>query len=489
MASTAVTTAPAAARGLTRVSSWTLIVWLATAVYAVGLTAESISRQNHFRTGFDAAIEDQFLWLAAHGHHLFSTIVDRSLVADHFQPGLLLLTPLYWLGLGVSGMLAAQSIALALVAPALYALARDRGASPRLAALPALLWLASPWTATVNLFDFHPEAFVPVLLVVGVLASFRERWLVLALTAAVAMSVKEDIPLAYFMFGVVLIWSGKRRAGAILAAASAAAFVVAHEVEVHTGNAYVFFGQRFAGDRGHTVGQALVWMLEHPGRTVLDITSQSGVVVFALFLATAGLALLAPRWLLLAVPTLAHNLLSAYPFQHSLEYQYHLLAATGLFVAAAVGVPKVARFDRTRRLAVAVAVGAAALVALSAGISVHVTRSPIQYRDTARVEKALSVIPPGASVAASVHLEPHLSHRVELYTLPEPFVPIDWGGSSTRAELAEKTRSVRYVALVSGDGPLEYKHRVETVLPLVRREGFREIYRDGSIIVLERSRS
>src|SRR5436309_2997454 len=153
MASTAVTAAPASARGLARVSAWGLVVWLAAAVYAIGLSAESIYRQNHFRTGFDLAIEDQFLWLAAHGHHLFSTIVDRSLVADHFQPGLLLLTPLYWLGLGVSGLLVAQSLALALVAPALYALARDRGASPMVAAVPALLWLVSPWTTSVNLYE------------------------------------------------------------------------------------------------------------------------------------------------------------------------------------------------------------------------------------------------------------------------------------------------------------------------------------------------
>src|SRR5207247_4459547 len=110
-ASTTGPTAPAAARRLTRLSAWPIVVWFATGVYAVALSAESIYRHNHFNTGFDTAIEDQFLWLAAHGHHLFSTIVDRSLVADHFQPGLLLLTPLYWLGLGFPGLLAAPSVA------------------------------------------------------------------------------------------------------------------------------------------------------------------------------------------------------------------------------------------------------------------------------------------------------------------------------------------------------------------------------------------
>src|SRR5947207_4532058 len=213
-------------------SVWAIFVWVGTGVYAIALSAESIYRQNHFGTGFDTAIADQLLWLAANGHTLFSTIVDRSLLAGHFQPGLLLLTPLYWIGLGVPSLLTAQSLALALVAPALYALARDRGASPIFATIPALLWLVSPWTASVNLFEFHPEVFVPVLLVLSVLGSLQERWVVLGATAALAMSFKEDVPLVYLMLGVMLILSGRRRPGTILAVTSASVFVLAHEVIV-----------------------------------------------------------------------------------------------------------------------------------------------------------------------------------------------------------------------------------------------------------------
>jgi hypothetical protein len=89
-------------------------------------------------------------------------------------------------------------------------------------------------------------------------------------------------------------------------------------------------------------------------------------------------------------------------------------------------------------------------------------------------------------VAASTHLLPHLSQRAELYTLPEPFVPIDWGGSVTPAELRAKVRGVRYVALVEGDGPFEYPRDIATVVPLVRKAGFVEIYRDGPVRVFER---
>ena len=135
---------PTIVRGGTRVPCGSP-PWLGTALYALLLSAESIADHGNSHTGFDTAIYDQALWLLANGHEPFSTVVSRPLFADHFQPGLVLLTPLYWLGLGVPGILAVQSIGLALTAPALFVLARAYGASPPFAAIPALLWLACPW--------------------------------------------------------------------------------------------------------------------------------------------------------------------------------------------------------------------------------------------------------------------------------------------------------------------------------------------------------
>ena len=137
-------------------STWIVAVWIGTVAYAVLLSLETIADHNAFRTSVDLAFYDQLLWLLSHGHEPFSTVVSRPLLADHFQPGLLLLTPIYWLGLGVPGILTAQAIGLALAAPALFALARASGAPPAVASIPAFLWLACPWVATMNLFEFHP---------------------------------------------------------------------------------------------------------------------------------------------------------------------------------------------------------------------------------------------------------------------------------------------------------------------------------------------
>jgi uncharacterized membrane protein len=484
MTSAAVSTAPAAVKRLTRASTWTIAVWIGTAVYATALSAESIYRHSRYATGFDTAIYDQLLWLAAHGHDLFSTVVSRPMLGDHFEPGLLLLTPLYWLGLGVPGLLAAQSIGLALTAPALYMLARDRGASPALASLPALLWLASPWTASVNLFDFHPFAFAPVLLVLSVLGALRGQWLLLGVTAAVAMSLKEDIALIYFVLGILLALNGSKRAGAILSGASVLVLVVAREAISANGDSLGTFGKRFAGDRGDSMGDAFVWMAHHPLATISDVMGESGPGTFLLLLATAGLAFLAPRWLLLAVPTLLHNALSDYSIQHSLGVHYHLMVATGLFIAAAIGVKRVAAFSQTTKPAVTGAVTVALATAFLGDVYVHRNWEP-HVADRQQIEAALARIPANAPAAAAVRLEPHLSHRIELYTLPEPFAPIDWGSPLTAGEMKARAERVQFVAVIDGGGPNEFK-QIDALVPSLLRSGFVQIYREGEIRVLKR---
>jgi uncharacterized membrane protein len=470
-----------------RVCTWTVVVGAAAAVYAVVLSLESIYQHVTFRTGFDTAIYDQYLWLLAHGHEAFSTVLNRPMLGDHFQPGLALLTPLYSLDVGVPGLLVIQSVALALAAPALYALARHWGAKPPLAAVPAILWLVSPATALANQFEFHLTVFVPALLVLGVLAAERRQHVLLLGTAALAMSFKEDIPLTYVMLGVLIAVRGQRRLGMILATASATWFVVAHQVLAARGGSFDAFGERFAGDRGDSINEALLWVATHPLAAAGDIASQSLVWLLILFLTTGGLALLGPQWMILSLPTLSYNMLSAYDEQHDLLHHYHLLTAAGFFVAAAYG----ARHVETLKLkawggrVMTVGIGCAAAIAITLGVVAH-GRIYDLGSDGRATRDALSRIPPGAAVAATPHLQPHLSQRVELYTLPEPFIQIAPGNAITGKELAERANNVEFVAYLERDQTNEFRGDIRVVLPMLREAGFREILRRGPVHIYQR---
>jgi uncharacterized membrane protein len=481
-------TAGTAARSSARDRFAPVLVWVAALVYVVVLSLESISAHRSYVTGFDTALYDQFLWLLANGHEPFSTVVGKSMLADHFQPGLTLLTPVYWFGGGVSALLVVQSAALALTGPALYALARASGARPALAAVPALLWIACPFVARLNLWEFRPTAFVSVLLVLSVLGALERRLWLLVLTGVVALSLKEDVALVYLALGAVLALRGDRRLGAIVAAVSTAWFVIASVVIRSGSGSLDVFGRRFAGDRGDSVPEAIVWMAQHPLATVDDIARESVVYLVALLVATAGLPLLAPLWLLLALPSAAHNALSAYEPQHHLNFHYHQPTMTGLFIAAAVGVHRLHGAGRGLRVGAAAGIAAAAILAVVAGSWAHAHPSEGVRLPREPTNAALALVPPDAPVAASSHLLPHLSQRTDVYAFPAPFLPLDIGTPLTEGELAERARKVDYVVYRENDLPVEYLGTPASALAMLDREGFIPIRRVGPVTVFARSR-
>jgi uncharacterized membrane protein len=482
-----------AERALSASRWWFVAVWGGAAIFATLLSLEAIHDHSTYHTGFDTAVYDQLLWLLAHGQDPFSTVVSRPMLADHFQPGLVLLTPLYWLGLGVPGILAAQAIGLALTAPALYVLARSLGASAGVAAIPAFAWLVCPWVASFGLFEFRPTAFLPVLLALSVYAALARRDVLFWSSAILALSLKEDIPLTYLMLAGLLFYYGRRRTGTVLAVVSVAWFVVASWAIQVLSNSYDAFGQRFAGERGDSVGDALLWSLEHPLQTLSDVVSQSLLGVLAMFVSTAGLGLLAPAWLLLALPTIAYNALSDYSSQHDLVHHYHLGTLAGFFVAAGVGAARVGTLGRRGRLGLSVLIALGAVVAVFGGARVHGDSGEGVTLDESAAERALALIPSNAPAAAVLPLLPHLSQRQELYTLPEPFIQLPWGSSLTADELAARAKHVDYVAYIPGKqvgtfftGELGRKTAVADVRPLLDREGFVVIARAGPLEILKR---
>ena len=103
------------------------------------------------------------------------------------------------------------------------------------------------------------------------------------------------------------------------------------------------------------------------------------------------------------------------------------------------------------------------------------------------------MIPDGVPVAATRTLIPHLSQRVDVYSLPEPFEQIDWGSSLTREELLERAPRIRYVAYAEGDqigtfytGELGRDTAVPDIRPRLEELGFVVVARAGTVEVLAR---
>ena len=472
-----------------------VVVFIAAIGYAALAAYFSFRKHDAFLSGYDLANFDQELWLLAHGYEPLNTQDGRLFWGEHFSLSIALLTPLYVLGAGAKTLLGLQALTMAAVAPLLYAVARAYGARPWLAVLPALLWLSSPLTLVSNLVDVHHIPLAAPAIVGSVLALKRDRLLVFGVLGALACFTKEDVPLMYVMLGLVVALEGRRRLGAAISAASLAIFIFAVAVFMPAfGDSSSWFVKRFAGDRGDSMADVTVWIVRHPVAAMGDLlTTQNASVVLALLLMTGGLCLLAPRWMLLGLPALGHDLLSAYPPQHELGTQYFVPVALSFSIAAAVGVHRLDLVGRVPRLVLAAGITVGFVTAV---FGVTAVKSGSEW-DSAAIaavggpaarEQAIALIPDGAIVAATPRLSAHLGQRREIYALPMPFLGgAEFGADWSAEEMARRAKRVRWVILDTQDRPIEFPLVPERLVPLLPRLGFHEIFRRGSVYVYRRS--
>ena len=456
----------------------------ASAAYALAVGTLALLRYASFASDFDHGIFSQYVWLLGHLHEPFNTVNLRTLLGDHVEPGIALLAPLGTLGVGAPGILVVQTLALAATAPLLYLLARERGAHGWIAAVPALLWCASPVVLRPALHDFHPEALVPVLLVGGLLALERERTAWFLVTAVVACSMKEDIGLTYAALGLVLLWEGRRRLGAALAVGAAAWSALAVYVVLPAfGNAATEeFGPRFAGDRGDSFSDVVRYGLLHPFSTVDRALTPTDVGILAmLVLTTGGLCLLAPRWLVVVVPAAALNLLSAYDLQHTIQYHYWIVAAAAASAAGAVGAARVRAPAATTWLRWAAGAGIVLLVLSLQWVGAISRQIHAEWPRRADRQAVLDAIPAGASVAAPMHALSHLAERRRIFVVPEPMIPVRVGVKSG-VDRERLTRELEYVVF---DPEMRFwgAPTVAQVAAEIERLGFREVMRRGGTVL------
>ncbi|MFN8549101.1 MAG: DUF2079 domain-containing protein [Candidatus Eisenbacteria bacterium] len=199
-----------------------LLVWVAALLWAVVYTLYCSAR--HLRlnsTGYDLAIESQVLWNLAHGHGFASSIEVPNYLGDHFVPSYALLAPLYWLWDDVRMLLAAQSLWLALGAPAVYRIARRRSGDSLLSTVLGLGYLLIPAVGFMCKFDAHwVTASLPVLLWAMAMWEEERRWSWAALLLF-SLTIREEVGLAVGLLALLgLTRRGYRRLGLVLAVVS-----------------------------------------------------------------------------------------------------------------------------------------------------------------------------------------------------------------------------------------------------------------------------
>src|SRR5512133_4035399 len=212
-----------------------VLLWVAIAAYAAGLSALSILRHRAFSTGrFDLGNMVQAVWSTAHGHPLQITGLrgdQISRLGAHFDPILAAVAPLWLAWPSPDMLLVVQAAAVALGALPVYWLANKHLGSNRAALGFALAYLLYPPTQWLTLNEFHPVALACPLLLFAFWYLDEDRLGAFGIFAVLAALTKEEIPLVIAGMGLWYAISRRRwvEGGAI---AIAGVLVTAISVEV-----------------------------------------------------------------------------------------------------------------------------------------------------------------------------------------------------------------------------------------------------------------
>lgn len=446
-------------------------------------------RHHGLNSGYDVAYAQQATWLIRNGYSPFMTIRGLHLLADHTY---YVLFPLSWLTAvlpTVPTLLALQAAGLAFAVVPLYAFCRRIA---RLAVLPSAVVLAAygihPAVQNVNAFEFHAETVLaPAALIGAVLFAFQARWYAYAGCLAVVLLSREDLAVVAAGIALLLLLTGRWRAGVLSLIAITVWFTVNLRIQTHFAGGQFVQGTRLS-QYGESLPSIALFLATHPRTVAAALLTPGNIrVVVALLAPVLFLPLLAPRWLLPGIPLHAVYLLSDTAPAHTIVFHYTLAINCFLFVALAVALGRSARI-RQRGALLAVLLVVVVLGNLRWGTA-SLLDAPWRWGERDSLDRArlaaARVVPAGAPVSASDSLLPMLSARRDVYLFPTPFERYDPGAvDSVPREV--RRREVSYLAVDTTLSPPWDADKAAALDRLTAEETFFKVFDRLGVAVYQR---
>ena len=317
--------------------------------YTVWMSYETVLRYNTFKaTAFDLGNMDQVLWNTLRGRFFQFTNQGSDFygpptrLAIHVEPIILPLSLLYLFHADARLLVVFQTLMIASGAWPIYVLTRKYvPALPLLAPVLVLAYYLMPSLLSLNLFDFHPLSLATPFLLYAVLALEYKRYGLFLLACVLAASCKEDVPLAVALLGVLVIWKYRLpRLGILLIVCGTLWSMIAFLVVIphfYPGAVHSNYWYRYES-LGSSPGAAIINILLHPWLLfVTFLTLDRFYYIAGLLRSTGFFAVLAPEWLLPALPALAINLFSDYPLYYSGVYHYNAVIIPFIMLAVIHG--------------------------------------------------------------------------------------------------------------------------------------------------------
>ncbi|MCB0193886.1 MAG: DUF2079 domain-containing protein [Anaerolineae bacterium] len=434
---------------------------------------------------------DQALWNTIRGKPLVMTTMQEvtSRWGLHFEPTLLLLTPVYAVFRVPQTLIILQSIIVTAGAIPIFFLARQELQSDLAGYIYSLVYLLFPALEGALLFDFHAAALAAALLSFALWFLANRQYRLLFVMLLLAMGCREDISLIVLLMGGYIWLVQRQRSWAVTIMGTGFLwFCLANLVLIPIfspvgDNIHI---TRY-GQWGDSMGQVIVNLLTHPLEAMTFVFSGDRLrYLLRLTMPVAFTALLDPLTLLMTLPVLAINTLSDWPPNYQLDrFHYSAIIVPFVVVASVNGVTRLVKFAAPKFKHVKPRFLQNSLLAM---IFIVILAYHVQFGHTPigqyfewplvtehhrKVDAILSQIPPQAVVAAQNNLVPRISQREWIFILPKlsqadqqaeyivvdmqsPLFPYDHIENYC-ADIAKFLATPEYGLIVADDGLLLFK--------------------------------
>lgn len=392
-------------------------------LFVGGLTA--MRYLNHQTPAFDFGIFAQMFYNMKETL-LPNTTVERDMFLSHFavhiSPIYYLLLPIYWLFPNpVVLQIAQAAIVVSGVIP-LYLLCRHYGLSGKITVCTGVAYCAFPALMGGCFYDIHENMFLTPLLLWLFYFYEKRRFPGVYIFAVLTLMVKEDAMIYIAAFALFVMLSRRDwKHGFILLGMAAVYFISAVAILNSLGQGAMTnrFENYMTDQRLGLIGVILT-IFKDPAYLLSEIFNSEKLVFLLIMLVPLGFLPLLnkkPSQMLLLIPFLVISLMSDYPYQHSIHFQYVFGVIAFFFYLTVMNLAALAPQAR-RRLACFAAAGCVLMSASQMTTYFNIMETYISHQEENRtIDEFLKTIPQDASVEASSCFVPALSQRKEIYRL------------------------------------------------------------------------
>ncbi|MEK7120895.1 MAG: DUF2079 domain-containing protein, partial [Patescibacteria group bacterium] len=421
--------------------------------YFIYFTLASFLRYENYYTGrFDLGNMAQTVWNTIHGNFFMLTNPNGteqvSRLAFHADFILILLSPFYLIWEDPRMLLLIQTAVLTFGGIFVYFLSKEILKNKTVSLALALCFFLNPAVNYTNLFDFHAVSLATTFFLAAFYFIQKKNYVLVLIFLALAGITKEQVWLINALIGLYLVLIHKQKLlGVFIFAISSLIFYFLIWIIIPNSLGAEHFALEFYSDFGSSPADVIKGIATHPVQTIQTLLLPDRIgYMKQLFMPLGYMSFLAPVFLIFASPDLGINHLSNFPPMHQIYYQYSATVTPFIFLSTIYGI----KFVKSKIPDIPYPVFAVVLILLTLISAYDFGPLPFARKpnmdmfnkplsNKMQVDNYIKMIPPGESISATNNLGSHLSHRRNIYVVPQGIGKADrvmflMRGSSTEAE-------------------------------------------------------